>query len=577
MRRIACFLLALIISVSGGAVVFGAKEAKDMNKAYWPLQTAYEAALAKGDNKAIIETGTKIYELLNGKRTAEEAAKAFLANGDTMEIAIIFGTAQNVARAAEAVSDLEKASAYYKIILAYCNAYKHFNIKTPEAESDFNFLITELTNKIKAFSPRLEVFARVAASDQTQVFLGGKFEPKSGVYYGLSAGYDPMSKAFTNALDAQNPKKSSGALIYAHFLDERMASLDWLFKAYKERTSVIEVGWNLTGEGAMLDRVLSSKAYIIEEAKYLQSLGANILLRFGAEMNVWSTPADPGKYIEAFRLVSSVMKENAPNVAMVFAPNDISAAGLTYEMFYPGDEYVDWVGISCYSQKYFLGDKNLDTTGKSIYMTDEFANPVERARPIVEAFGARKPILISEGGVENFSVSNNEDVSDWAALNLTRHYAYLPMVFPQIKAMFYFDKIFDGGVEKNIFAFYKNARLNELYKTLTDNPVFLAKGAASSEFVYKPASGITLPANSVPLFTYFIMPYEERAVVDYRLDGSVLKRGEAVPYEAVLDLSSQKDGEHILDIEALSQNGKLLAKKTVKIIKNGGSVTLNAQ
>ncbi len=72
---------------------------------------------------------------------------------------------------------------------------------------------------------------------------------------------------------------------------------------------------------------------------------------------------DPDLYIEKFQLVHNVMEEYAPNVVMVWCPNDVPVElnGQTIPDYYPGDAYVDWVGVNFYVDYYDSGLTDLDS------------------------------------------------------------------------------------------------------------------------------------------------------------------------------------------------------------------------
>ena len=105
--------------------------------------------------------------------------------------------------------------------------------------------------------------------------------------------------------------------------------------------------------------------------------GAAVLLRFAPEMNGSWHPwgQQPLAYVEAFRLVADAIHESAPDTAMLWSPNygagypfrtpsaeDNTSESLAildtdgdgqltmnddpYAPYYPGDEYVDWVGMT---------------------------------------------------------------------------------------------------------------------------------------------------------------------------------------------------------------------------------------
>ena len=77
-----------------------------------------------------------------------------------------------------------------------------------------------------------------------------------------------------------------------------------------------------------------------------------IFIRFANEMNVSPIGDNPQLYIEIFRNVANMVHEY-PNFAVVWSPNDLGSLDRPFEYYYPGDEYVDWIGVSNYMVKYF--------------------------------------------------------------------------------------------------------------------------------------------------------------------------------------------------------------------------------
>lgn len=79
-----------------------------------------------------------------------------------------------------------------------------------------------------------------------------------------------------------------------------------------------------------------------------------IYLRIGYEFDGWHNELEPQTYIKAYRrIVDLIRAEGADNIAFVWH----SYASRTYKDYplsnwYPGDEYVDWVGISLFGHMY---------------------------------------------------------------------------------------------------------------------------------------------------------------------------------------------------------------------------------
>ncbi|GHU74453.1 hypothetical protein FACS1894188_02720 [Clostridia bacterium] len=577
LKRIFSAVLSVFVALSAFSSVAFAETTSDLNKGYWQLQPKFNAAKTNGDDAAIITTGSEIIKLFTGlspggnEADFTKKAAELKAAGKNLTIDITYGALNDVANAYEDSGKLNEAAVAFKNLLPLAYVYREVmpSVNPAFVQSDFDFTISIIKNKIAY----LDIQAAVYVETKTDggVFYGAKFEPKSGIYYGQAFNGDHNSVKNTKAENAA--KKSSGQLIYVQFENEKIESYDWLFQKSKANHSVIEVAWNLKNEGSSLKDVLNQRSKIESAVKYLNTLNTPILLRFGAEMNVWENKANPEDFIKAFQFVADIAHKNASNVAMVWSPNSIGHKDSTYEEFYPGDSYVDWVGISLYTMYYFKGDKNQDENTQQLYMTGKYANPIQLAEPIILAFGDRKPIMFAEGGVENYSVTNKEDLSDWAVYQLDILYGYAPVIYPQVKAMFYFDKFIDG--EKNRFSLYDNDKLNTKYLELVNNPYFLEKGKTSAGISYKKAGAeeIKVPAASVPLITYAPYFTKKNVSVTYRVDNNWVGASSELPYRQNFDFSGLSDGEHTL--EAVVQSGEdVLFTSSLKIIKSGATIEI---
>lgn len=567
-RRIAA-LLVLIFSFSVlSPTVYAAKSGAGLDKKYWPLQTAYNKALKDNDTNAIINNGVKICQLLAGNTDPEKKAAQFEKNGDTMEISILPSVIKNVALAYETKKEYDKAAEYYKKFLPFGKAYQK-TLKGAQNQ-DYNFALTSAEHKAIAFSANIDLYTEIPGA--APGYRGAKYEPKNGVYFGEAFGESPAGVP-KNKWIVDRSKKNSAQLIYVLFKDESVRSYDWAFQRAKQRSDIIEVAWNLKGEGAQLKSVLSERKLVEDTADYLNSLNIPILLRFGAEMNIWEIPANPKEFIDAYKFVAEIMRSRAPNVALLWSPNAGSAAGLNYSMFYPGDQYVDWVGISCYTSKYFLGNKKQTDSTQAIYLTGDYANPIEQIRPIVQEYGSKKPIMLSECGVENYSKTNKEDLTGWADLQMRRMYAYAPMVFPEIKAMLYFDFDFENVATGNRYALYPNEKASGLYLELTNRDIFLPQGKKDAGFAYRKIDNTSLSAEHVPVNCYAVYPKNMVFEVTYKIDGKAAAKSGKIPYRAELSFSGLKDGKHTLTVE-LSSGGKLLKSKTYSAEKQGEKILI---
>lgn len=141
----------------------------------------------------------------------------------------------------------------------------------------------------------------------------------------------------------------------------------------------------------------SQDVLIRQRAQDVRNFGLPVLLAWAPEMNLntasWTGPQngnDPAGYVRAFRRIHDIfVQEGVHNVSWVWAPNDESAPGLfdtsspnNWRHYYPGDAYVDWVGIDGYNWG--------DVPGARWRSLASFIGPIYRD------YAARKPIIISE-------------------------------------------------------------------------------------------------------------------------------------------------------------------------------------
>jgi glycosyl hydrolase family 26 len=151
------------------------------------------------------------------------------------------------------------------------------------------------------------------------------------------------------------------------------------------RHSILMVSWHGAPYGQINNG--SSDRLIASVAEKLAGMKRPILLRWGWEMNgnwfEWDgtdNGRNPDGYVKAWRRIHGIFRRHgATDVAWVWSPNWNSAPDASWNQFqhyYPGDDYVDWVGVSGY-----------DFDGES---------PTTLFRAIVEAYGKHKPIVLSE-------------------------------------------------------------------------------------------------------------------------------------------------------------------------------------
>ncbi|MFG2146216.1 glycoside hydrolase family 26 protein [Streptomyces sp. NPDC048696] len=151
----------------------------------------------------------------------------------------------------------------------------------------------------------------------------------------------------------------------------------------------------------------SFDAYVRSWARGIKSLHYPVAIRFAHEMNgywyPWCEQSNgnrAGEYVRAWRHVHQIFDAvGARNAVWVWSPNISYANSTPLAGLYPGDAYVDWVGLSGY----------YGTVGKENYQSfDRLFNP---SRTELRRF-TRKPLVITEVGATDAAGRKAEWISD---------------------------------------------------------------------------------------------------------------------------------------------------------------------
>ncbi len=225
-----------------------------------------------------------------------------------------------------------------------------------------------------------------------------------------------------------------------------------------------------------------------------------MFLRFGGEMNGAWTPwhADPLAYRKAFRTVALVMNARLPTWRWSGRPT--TCPPTTLDRYYPGDDVVDWVGISLYVVRYY--DDNLS---EPAYQD----NPATFIEPFYAKYAARKPLCLVECGVtHNSRVEGSRRSSSPPRASATCSFA-IKVRFPRLKMFCWFDR-------NNLTGASPDRRLND-YSLPPDSPELAAfqSCVADPYFLTRVDTGATAEHAYLPITTLF--PPRYAGEVDFSL------------------------------------------------------------
>ena len=213
-------------------------------------------------------------------------------------------------------------------------------------------------------------------------------------------------------------------------------------------------------------------------------LDATVLLRIGAEMNNWSD-CDPAVYIQAFQKIARQARQY-DNIKLVFSPDNVSNRNVSFQDFYPGDEYVDWIGVSTYHNSNYAsynGGTGTYSFSDTKYSNDAYygmgiydSDPLTILRPIADfAQTHGKPMMISECGFGYRNNSTGADQTAFAVDQLNKFYSYVNMIYPQVKAVFYFDTALSGAAYS--YSLAGSSSVQQAYRSaIANNGAYLAQG-----------------------------------------------------------------------------------------------------
>ena len=188
----------------------------------------------------------------------------------------------------------------------------------------------------------------------------------------------------------------------------------------------------------------SYETYVTEFLTAAKAWGKPMFLRFAHEMNGNWYPWDGAhngseeageRYKRAWIYIYNVKEAvGAANVTLVWSPNNTdlpNEAWNTPEAYYPGDQYVDWIGMDGYNWGY-AGWEDFDQIFSSVY------------QKLTSLTG--KPLMIGEFS----SAEQGGDKAVWISDVLTR----IKSSYPRVKALCWFniDKERDWRVNSSVSA-----------------------------------------------------------------------------------------------------------------------------
>ncbi|WJZ67465.1 glycoside hydrolase family 26 protein [Kocuria rosea] len=304
-----------------------------------------------------------------------------------------------------------------------------------------------------------------------------ELEPETGALYGVNLDWD--DKPLGDYADRLGHRPAVSVSFTGFPYDER--GHDYLrIAADQVRADGRMMLLTLEPEGGLAEVTDEAVRELTADLAAINDSGVPVVVRFAHEMNgswyAWGH--QPTAYVEAYRRVADAVHEHAPGSAMMWAPNygggypfaggqyeaepgtadfraldtdgdgALTMADDPYAPYYPGDDAVDWVGMSLYhwGDRHPWGENELPEPGKfaaQLTGTYDGAGGDDSAVPDFYAeYGQRrgKPVAIpetaalynpAEGGADELAIKQ----AWWGQV----FDESMPEDFPQLKMISWFE------------------------------------------------------------------------------------------------------------------------------------------
>lgn len=399
----------------------------------------------------------------------------------------------------------------------------------------------------------VQVYAKTTnESFKPRKYFGVQYEPANGIYLGAYAEGDPgvhdyYSKFYMDEFPGLVGRDMATYLLYipsSYSISHYQSHID----IAKQKNKIIQISL----EPESLFSIQPNDPTYVRLAQEMEADGGKFILRFAGEMNEESCPwytTDYNLYIEKFRIVADIFHKYAPSVPIVWSPNFYPENNM--HLYYPGDEYVDYVGISSY--------KHYQPSADPLGLGVDRSRWSDQLDTICSLYGHKKPIIISEGGASYRDHVTGADITGFASSQLYDFYTYLPIKYPQVKAVYIFDcndTNFRLRLSDNYeyLSAFKNGIKSDLYLETPDENADVAQ-------YYELGTNVEVEAKVTEVCSFIKTPENNISYVVYNIYGTDVATAYDIPYSVNIDFSPYKGTTIPLKVMAFSANNEYLAEK----------------
>ena len=271
---------------------------------------------------------------------------------------------------------------------------------------------------------------------------------RSGLRFGLSLPEAPWRPSELDRVAATASARPSLLQFFVRWDQEFRA--EWVRASYAQGTIPV-ISWEPwagakhgTSQPAFaLSRIINGEfdAYLRRFAAGVRDQNWPVAIRLAHEMNghwyPWSEGRSgnkPGEYVRAWRHVHDMFREvGAANVIWIWSPNILRPVpNVSLEALYPGDAYVDWLGVVGYGARERTAGAVFDPTlramarftSKAVLITETGAQPSPRKADWIRDFFRWLPqrpqvigfiwfeYSVAQGGNQDWRFSVDRDTAE---------------------------------------------------------------------------------------------------------------------------------------------------------------------
>lgn len=419
------------------------------------------------------------------------------------------------------------------------------------------FILVAVAVPVSAAGKDVRVYIERPSSEAGNKFYrGAKYEPVIGSYLGMFAeGDEAVHNGWTgdpfyfDGVPKLTGKKHALYMVYLRYGENDFNHYLSHYNKAKEANVGMQICMEPMGG---LESVVDGE-YLHRFAKQAKESGIPIFLRFANEMNDGSNPwgnKNPNLYKEKFRLVANIMHKEAPNVVMCWAPNDWPHN--SSDKYYPGDDAVDWVGVSCYPP-YTSNTKSKHNMKFS-----------DKTKEIYDKYSGRKPVYLAEGApIQNIEFQNSPSVTNVAAKETKEFYDEVARRYPGIKAIFYWSEDETHGAKRQC-QLSNNPTVLNAYKKAISSPFFLSEVNKKSPVYYADVKHNIIAPESQKLSAFAsINGRLDIGKVAYKINGKYIGEATGSPYEINYDFSNFSGKDIVIQADVYTTSNAYVTTENI--------------